>query len=141
MNHKDVRARLARIADLHFVSQDGYIPQRVVARKIAQQECFIVAENDRPVGYLRLEFLWSLLPYIALIHIQKAYQKRGYSRVLLDFVIENLCAQGHDTLYSSSQADEPEPQAWHRHMGFKECGVINGINDGGVGEIFYRISF
>ena len=141
MKREEVRARLATIADLQFVSQDAYIPQTVVARKIAQKECFIVTENDRPVGYLRLEFLWSLLPYIALIHVQKEYQKRGYSRVLLDFLIEYLRVQGQDILYSSSQADEPEPQAWHRHMGFKECGAINGINEGGVAEIFFRISF
>ena len=41
-------------------------------------------------------------------------------------------------LYSSSQVDEPPPQAWHRHMGFQECGIIAGINEGGVGEVFFR---
>jgi len=49
-----------------------------------------------------------------------------------------LCDQGFDVLYSSSQVDEPKPQAWHRHMGFEECGVINGINQGDIGEIFFR---
>lgn len=28
-------------------------------------------------------------------------------------------------------------EAWHRHMGFEECGFITGINDG-VGELFLR---
>jgi hypothetical protein len=23
-------------------------------------------------------------------------------------------------------------------LGFEECGVINGLNDGGVGEVFFR---
>jgi hypothetical protein len=23
-------------------------------------------------------------------------------------------------------------------MGFEECGIINGINDGGIGEVFFR---
>jgi len=41
-------------------------------------------------------------------------------------------------LFSSSQANEPEPQAWHRHVGFEECGFIAGINEGGVGEVFFR---
>lgn len=39
-------------------------------------------------------------------------------------------------LYSSSQANEAEPQQWHRHMGFAECGIINGINDG-IGEVLF----
>ena len=41
-------------------------------------------------------------------------------------------------LYSSSQADEPEAQAWHRRMGFEECGIVSGINEGGIGEVFFR---
>jgi hypothetical protein len=49
-----------------------------------------------------------------------------------------LRRQGHTVLYSSSQADEAEPQAWHRHVGFVECGFVAGINAGGVGEIFFR---
>jgi len=34
--------------------------------------------------------------------------------------------------------DEPEPQAWHRRVGFSECGVLTGINEGSVGELFFR---
>ena len=133
--------RLAEQADLDFVCQDGYLPREVVAHKIAQGEVFLVARGQQPVGYLRLEYLWSLVPYIALIHVQEAHRNHGFSRLLLGFVMDHLRERGHDCLYSSSQADEPQPQAWHRHIGFEECGVITGINDGGVGEIFFRISF
>lgn len=45
---------------------------------------------------------------------------------------------GYQSLYSSSQADEPAPQAWHRAVGFAECGFLAGINPGGVGEMFCR---
>ncbi len=34
---------------------------------------------------------------------------------------------------------EPEPQAWHIHMGFKSNGIIENIDDEGVGEIVFRI--
>ena len=141
MGSQNVIARLATIEDLAFVSQEGYLSQDHVARKISQEECFLVEVNDESVGYLRLEYLWSLIPYIALIHIQTGHQKQGYSRILLDFVLETLRKKGQDSLYSSSQVDEPAPQAWHRHMGFEETGVINGINEGGIGEIFFRMNF
>lgn len=141
MENESITARLATLDDLDFVSQDGYIPKDVVLRKIAQEECFLVSLKDQPAGYLRLEYLWSLVPYISLIIIQEPQRKKGCSRVLLNAVIHYLKEKGHTVLYSSSQADEPEPQAWHRHMGFEECGVINGINDGGIGEIFFRKPF
>ena len=72
----NVKARLATIEDLDFVCGDGSISREVVARKINLKECFLVEFNSQPVGYLRLEYLWSLVPYIALIHIQKGYQKQ-----------------------------------------------------------------
>jgi hypothetical protein len=28
---------------------------------------------------------------------------------------------------------------WHRKMGFAECGIINGINEAGIGEVFFRL--
>lgn len=62
----------------------------------------------------------------------------GAGRGLLSFLEAHLRAGGHAALYSSSQVNEAEPQAWHRHMGFAECGVIAGINEGEIGEIFFR---
>ena len=138
MEKGNVHVRLADSSDLDFVCQDGYLPQDVVLRKIKQGECFVLCVDDQPAGYLRLEFLWSLVPYIALIHITEGYRGEGYSRDLLYFVEYHLRNRGFNVIYSSSQLDEPDPQAWHRHMGFEECGIINGINDGGIGEVFFR---
>ena len=133
-----VTVRLAENSDLDFVSQDGYLSKEEVFWKIKRKECFVLSVDGNLAGYLRLEFLWSLVPFIALILIKERYQKKGYSRDLLGFVEKTLKNKGYEVLYSSSQADETIPQAWHRHIGFEECGVINGINKGGVGEIFFR---
>jgi hypothetical protein len=56
---------------------------------------------------------------------------------MLEYLEEALRSSGHSVLFSSSQVDEAEPQTWHRRMGFRECGIINGVNDGGVGEVFF----
>ncbi|MEE3258795.1 MAG: hypothetical protein VX293_06265 [Candidatus Latescibacterota bacterium] len=48
-----------------------------------------------------------------------------------------LCNDGHTALYSSSQANAAPPQACYRHMDFAECGFIAGINEGGIGEVFF----
>lgn len=138
MMHQRARVRLAQSSDLDFVSRDGFVSQEVILHKIEQEECFVLEVGGQYAGYLRLEFLWSLVPYISLVMILEEYRKKGYSRHLLGFVENNLKEQGFDVLYSSSQSDEPTPQAWHRHMGFEECGIITGINAGGIGEIFFR---
>ena len=138
MNKESVSVRLAQPADLDFVNRDVHLPQDVILHKIKQGECFVLEVDGQQAGYLRLEFLWSLIPYISLVMILEANRKLGYSRILLEFVEYHLKEGGYSVLYSSSQADEATPQAWHRHMGFEECGIISGINDGGIGEIFFR---
>lgn len=115
-----------------------HLSKATLLRKIEGNEVLLLLVSGQPAGLLSLEFLWSLIPYIALIWIDEPFQKQGYSRILLDSLEERLRGEGHKRLYSSSQADEAQPQAWHRHMGFEECGIINGINEGGIGEIFFR---
>ena len=129
--------RFATVHDLEFVSTDGYVPQETVRRKIQYQEVVVAESEGTPVGYMRLEYLWSTVPDIALIKVLPAYQHQGFGKALLGFVEKHTRSQGNAWLYSSSQVDEAPPQAWHRHMGFGECGIIAGINDG-VDEVFFR---
>ena len=142
----EIVIRFARFDDLDFAHQDGYISTEVLKRKIDAQlalnpdriEDILIAErNGKRVGYVRLEYLWSIVPYISLIRVLPEYHRQGVGKALLRFIETFLREAGHKVLYSSSQADEPEPQAWHRHVGFEECGFIAGINEG-VGEVFFR---
>ncbi len=144
----EIVIRFARVDDLDFAYQDGYIPPEVLKRKIEAHaalnpdriEDVVIAEwNGERVGYVRLEYLWSIMPYISLIRVLPEYRRQGVGKALLQFIETFLYDAGHEALYSSSQADEPEPQAWHRRMGFEECGFITGINEG-VGEVFFRKS-
>lgn len=138
MEEKEINVRMAVPGDLDFVNQHHCLPRAVVQRKILHEEIFLLIFDGEPVGQLRLAFLWSTIPYIELIHIESNFRKRGYSRILLGYLEEHLRRGGYDVLYSSSQVDEPEPQGWHRHMGFEACGLINGLNQGGIGEVFFR---
>ncbi len=141
MSPNNISVRAASADDLDLVGRDGYLPKGVLQKKIEAGEVFLVNLDDIPCGYLRLEFLWSVIPYIALIWVREDQRKKGAGRALLEFVEGHLQDQGHTCLYSSSQVNEPPPQAWHRHMGFEECGLISGINEGGLGEVFFRKQF
>jgi len=134
----EVTVRLARLEDLRFVTSDGHAASDVVRRKITHGEVFVAERGGEQLGYLRLEYLWSRLPYIAMIQVAPPHRRQGVGRALLAHLAGALVEQGHAILYSSSQADEPEAQAWHRRVGFEECGIVSGINEGGIGEVFFR---
>ncbi len=106
-------------------------------RKVADADVFLAFSSSEPAGYLRLEWLWPRLPYVELIWVLESHRRSGVGRALLAHVEAKLTSRGHAALYSSSQAAEPGPQAWHRRMAFDECCFIAGLNPGGVGEVFF----
>ncbi len=105
---------------------------------IKQKEIIVACIDNIPVGYLRIEYLWHIIPYIGLILVDKNHRKIGVGKSLLAFVENHLKSNGYPMIYSSSEVSQPEPQQWHRHVGFEECGIIDRINQGDIGEIFFR---
>ena len=133
---EETKIRFATESDIKFLAPNVYVSEKVLKRKIESQE-FIVAERDgKLVGFIELEYLWSLVPFIALIRVLPEQRERGIGKRLLKFAEEFLISEGHKEIYSSSQEDENAPQKWHKHVGFNECGKIDGINEG-IGEIFF----
>ncbi|TDT51274.1 GNAT family N-acetyltransferase [Fonticella tunisiensis] len=70
------------------------------------------------------------------LEILEEYRGRGIGTKMLEFLESFLLSNGRRVLLSSSQVNEIEPQAWHRLRGFKECGILFGINEGGVGYLY-----
>jgi len=131
--------RFAGPEDLEWcVVEDGHVIEKIIRNKIVNDEIIVVELDGHLIAYIRLEYLWSTTPYIGLIFVNDEYRKVGVGRKMLEFLEDHLRAHGHDVLMSSSQANEPEPQAWHRAIGFVECGIISGLNEGGIGEVFFR---
>jgi hypothetical protein len=135
----DLKIRFAVPEDGRDLAGYVHIQGEILQRKIGFGEIIVASVGAELIGFLQLEYLWSKVPYIAHIHITDGNRQSGFGKKILDFTCRTLHERGHQTIYSSSQANEPEPQNWHRRMGFEECGVIHGINDG-VDEIFFRKS-
>lgn len=133
----EIIIRFAKQSDFDFLNSNVYISDKILNRKIEWQEIIVAEKDEVLLGFLQLEYLWSLVPYIALIRVLPEYQQQGVGRKLLGFTEAFLLENGHKEIYSSSQVDEAKPQEWHRHVGFEECGIISGINEG-IGEIFLR---
>jgi GNAT superfamily N-acetyltransferase len=131
--------RFGGIDDFEWcVVEDFIVPEQVIRNKIINNEIIIAEADGNPIGYIRLEFILTNIPYIGLIFVLKDYQKEGIGSKMLNFLEDHLKKLGHDFLLSSSDADQADAQAWYRGIGFVECGIMTGINEGGIGEIFFR---
>lgn len=139
LNKNALQVRFASADDLAgCIKFDAHVPEELIKRKIGLNEIIVAESAGHSVGYLRLEYLWSKIPYISLITVQEEYRHQGIGRAMLAFLETHLKSNGCKMLMSSSQVNEPSPQAWHRAMGFEECGILTGINEGEIGEMFFR---
>lgn len=133
--------RFATGADLRQCEEfDSETSLATLKAKIRANEVILALNGNEATGYLRLEYLWSRLPYIGLIRVSEGSRGKGTGRNMLHFLETRLREKGAKKLFSSSQADAPRAQHWHRKMGFEECGVIVGVNERGIGEIFFQKS-
>lgn len=135
----EVHVRFATRSDLvRCVAFDPTVGREVLTRKIEVDEVLVAESAGEIVGYLRLEYLWSKLPFLGLIHVHEDHRSVGVGRAMLGFLENFVREHGHRVLFSSSMADAARAQAWHRKRGFEECGFLAGVNAGDVGEVFFR---
>ncbi|MEE9116577.1 MAG: GNAT family N-acetyltransferase [Thermoplasmata archaeon] len=119
-------------------SIDSRLTDDIFWFKVKHDEMIVGEIGGERVGYLRLEYWYLDLPFVGLIIVDEEHRNKGVGKVMLTFLEEHLVKSGYDVLYSSSDVGEPEPQAWHRHMGFNDCGVITGMNENGASEVIFK---
>ena len=132
--------RLAEPNDIKALQKlDPWPREPIWQQKIVGGEVIVLEVDGSVIGLVRYAVLWTTVPFMGLIEIAAAHRGKGYSRLLLSYLKDHLCAQGYVALLSSSQTDEPAAQRWHLHMGFTANGLIENIADEGVGELVYRL--
>ena len=101
-----------------------YISATLVREELIRNEYIVARLGDTPVGYVRMSYFWSFIPYIDIIAVEDDYQRQGIGRAMLSFVEAHAREKGLRLILSSSQADEPGAQAWHRKVGFQDAGAL-----------------
>lgn len=65
-----------------------------------------------------------MLPYIEVIWVEDNLRRRGSGRELARCLEDHVRLQGQKIIMSSSQADGPDAQAFHRKTGFRDAGAL-----------------
>ena len=135
----DLKIRFAEINDLDScVELDLHKNIDTIKNKISMKEVIVAESNNEVIGCLKIEYIGTHLPFISYIVIKNDFRASGVGKSMLTFLEEYLRNNGQDTLLSSTMTDALRPQKWHLKIGFVECGMLCGINDDGVGEIFFK---
>lgn len=119
-----IKIRYANINDKKFwFSLDKHLSEKEFEIKIQYNTCYIISENNSPVGILRYGLFWDSIPFCNLIYIEPAYQRKGYGKKLLEFWENDMRHNKHDLVMVSTQADE-SAQFFYRASGYNDCGCL-----------------
>lgn len=129
--------RLAEPSDVPSVHRLDPLSLDRLRVKADRAELMVAVERNEIVGSLRFGYMWDDSPFIHQIVVAKQSRGRGVGTEMLRFLETMLLEAGHTLLLSSSECSEPRAQYWHRRSGFDEVGIIAGLNEGGVGEVFF----
>jgi GNAT superfamily N-acetyltransferase len=94
--------------------------------------------RGQPAGWLVYNQLWGSVPFIEQVQVDEAYRRQGVAAALLGHLETQLRAGGYRFLLGSIRDEESAGLAWLLELGFEECGVLEGLNAGGLGEVFFR---
>lgn len=125
----------------------NHTPDDWLKQSIRNGWVYVAERHDAVVGYARLEFIWMAVPYVSWIVVSEPHRGKGIGTAIVQRLSRDLTERGHTALYGSSEVMAPKSQAFHRHCGFQECGVIINhlrfpeanarVTSGGVGEVFF----
>ncbi len=111
-------------ADKEFWYQlDAHLPQQEFERKVRGKKGYVLSDNHKPIGILRYNLFWNILPFCTLIFIDCHRQRKGYGKRLMEHWEADMKRQGYDLLLTSTQVDEAA-QHFYRKLGYKDCGGL-----------------
>lgn len=134
-----VRVRFAEgPTDLAWcVRHDGWLGEAELRRKVQAQEMVVADLDGELVGLLRLDYLWSSIPHVAQVRVVEPHRREGIGRALVTFVEQQARSRGTNKILSSTRPDKIGAHAWHRQIGFTDCGSLEGFGPNGEPTMFF----
>lgn len=118
----------ATLEDIDYLASNDHLSKDKVEKKIKNGEYIIAKEGNTYLGFLRFSLFWSEIPYIDVIGVEDGHQRKGIGKSMVKLLEDYALENGQKAIMSSSQQDEPEPQKWHKKIGFDQAGIINNFS-------------
>ena len=106
---------------------DKHMPEDALFLKVRDKRAYVLCFNDTPVGVMRYNLFWDNLPFLTLIHLDEAYQGKGFGRQAMLFWENEMREQGYPMVMTSTQVDE-QAQHFYRKLGYIEKGSLSFDN-------------
>lgn len=110
-------------ADASFLIAHDHVPSDVITRCIESDRILVLEFGGELVGWLRWGLFWDEIPFMNMLFVLETHRGRGFGGALMDVWESAARRSGHETVMTSSQADE-ESQHLYRKRGYTDCGAL-----------------
>ncbi len=80
-------------------------------------------DNDKPVGIMRYNLFWDLIPFLTLIYFEEAFRGRGHGTKAMLYWEDEMRKLGYKLSMTSTMVEESS-QHFYRKLGYKDCGCL-----------------
>lgn len=120
--------RYATEADKAFwFTLDRHMREDEFLLKIRDKRAYIISDGRLPIGIMRYNLFWDNIPFLTLIHLDGACQRKGFGRKAMQAWENEMRGLGYKMVMTSTQVDE-QAQHFYRKLGYIEKGCLNFDN-------------
>jgi len=106
-----------------WTTLDKHLSVNEFMLKCRDKRGYIISDNEKPIGIMRYNLFWDIIPFLTFIYIDNACQKNGFGRQAMLYWENEMRERGYKMLMTSTQVDE-EAQHFYRKLGYIDRGGI-----------------
>ena len=125
----DINIRYAENNDYLWLKEhEDHISEKILKKKIDNNEIFVIENNKKIIGWLRFNLFWDNIPFMNMIYFLDEYRKIGLGRKLVEYWENEMKNIGYKSVLTSTQSNE-DAQNFYRKIGYVEIGGFKYFND------------
>ncbi len=109
--------------EILWFSLDHHISKNEFLIKVSENRCYIIFDDQKPIGVMRYNLFWDNIPFLNLIYLIDDYRKVGFGTKAMKHWETEMCSLGYNAVMTSTQADE-EAQHFYRKLNYKDAGCL-----------------
>lgn len=102
---------------------DSHLSESEFDLKVRDNRGYVISDDNWPVGVMRYNLFWDIIPFLTLICFKEASRGKGFGRYAMHFWENEMRERGHKMVMTSTQANE-QAQHFYRKLGYKDRGGI-----------------
>ena len=102
---------------------DRHLPEPELLLKIIEKRCYLIKDAGQPIGVLRYNLFWDLIPFLTLIYLGGSFRNKGYGTQAMIQWENEMRSLGHALVMTSTMVEETS-QHFYRKLGYKDSGCL-----------------